>query len=174
MQHWKHECAYILNFLSVNAFILMHILNFILFQQGQCLQWHDIKNSDKQRVNGKWRQEKMRKSPRTRHMIHIQTIGHRASLVAWMVKNSSAMQETQVQSLGWKDHLERGMATHSSMLTWRIPWTEEPGVVQSRESQRVGHDWVTNTICHRISNVSGKLVSLGLSFLACNIKRQMW
>ena len=54
MQHWKHECAYILNsFLSVNIFIMMHILNFILFQQGQRLQCHDIKNSDKQRVNGK-------------------------------------------------------------------------------------------------------------------------
>ena len=50
-----------------------------------------------------------------------------ASLVAQMVKNLSAMQETLVQSLGWEDPLEKGMATHSSILAWRIPWTEEPG-----------------------------------------------
>ena len=44
-----------------------------------------------------------------------------------IVKNLPAMQETQVQSLGWEDPLEKGMATHSSILAWRIPWTEEPG-----------------------------------------------
>ena len=57
---------------------------------------------------------------------------YRASLVAHLVKNSLAMQETWVQSLGWEDPLEKGMATHSSILAWRIPWTEEPGVL--------GHD----------------------------------
>ena len=51
-----------------------------------------------------------------------------------------AMQETQVQSLGLKDPLEKGMATHSSILAWRIPWTEEPGRLQSMGLQRVGHD----------------------------------
>ena len=51
----------------------------------------------------------------------------RASLMAQMVKNFPAMQETWVQSLGWKDPLEKGMATHSSILAWRTPWTEEPG-----------------------------------------------
>ena len=50
-----------------------------------------------------------------------------ASLVAQMVKNLPAMQEIWVQSLGWKDALEKGMATHSSILTWKSPWTEEPG-----------------------------------------------
>ena len=50
------------------------------------------------------------------------------------------MQETQVQSLGWEDPLEKGMATRSSILAWRIPWTEEPGGLQSMESQKVGHD----------------------------------
>ena len=54
-----------------------------------------------------------------------------ASLVAQMVKNLPAMWETQVQSLGWKDPLEKGMSTHSSILAWRIPWTEEPGRLQS-------------------------------------------
>ena len=57
-----------------------------------------------------------------------------------MVKNLPAMQETWVQSLGREDSLEKGMATHSSILTGRIPGTEEPGGLQSRESQRVGHD----------------------------------
>ena len=58
-----------------------------------------------------------------------------------MVKNLPAMQETQVQSLGWEDSLEKEMATHSSVLAWRIPWTEEPGGrLQSMGSLRVGHD----------------------------------
>ena len=63
-----------------------------------------------------------------------------ASLVAQMVKNPLAMQETQVRSLGWEDPVEKGMATCSSILAWRIPWTEEPGKLQSIGSQRVGHD----------------------------------
>ena len=63
---------------------------------------------------------------------------------AEMVKNLPAMQEIWVQSLGWEDPLEKGMATHSSILAWRIPWTEEPGRLQSIWSQRVRHDWVTN------------------------------
>ena len=57
-----------------------------------------------------------------------------------MVKNLPGMQETQVQSLGWEDPLEKGMATHSSILAWEIPWTEEPGGLQFMGSQRVGHD----------------------------------
>ena len=57
-----------------------------------------------------------------------------------MVKNLPAMQETQVQSLGQKEPLEKEMATHSSILAWRIPRTEEPGELQSMGSQRVGHD----------------------------------
>ena len=57
-----------------------------------------------------------------------------------MVKSLLAMQETQDQSLGQKDSLEKGMPTHSSFLAWRIPWTEDPGRVQSMGSQRVGYD----------------------------------
>ena len=63
-----------------------------------------------------------------------------ASLIVQMGKNLPAMQETHVQSLGQKDPLERGMTTHSSILAWRIPWTEKPGRLQSTGSQRVGHD----------------------------------
>ena len=63
-----------------------------------------------------------------------------ASLVAQMVKNPPAMQEARVRSLGREDPLEKGMATHSSILAWRIPWTEEPGGLQSTGWQRVGHD----------------------------------
>ena len=61
-------------------------------------------------------------------------------VVAQMVKNLLAVQETHVQSLGWEDPLEKGMVTHSSILAWGIPWTEEPGGLQSLESQRVRHD----------------------------------
>ena len=60
--------------------------------------------------------------------------------MAQKAKSSLAMQETQVQSLGQEDSLEEAMATHSSILAWRIPWTEEPGGLQSMGSQRVGHD----------------------------------
>ena len=62
-----------------------------------------------------------------------------ASLVAQMIKNLPAVQETGVRSLGWEDPLEEGMATHSSVLSWRIPWTEEPGRLQSLGLQRVPH-----------------------------------
>ena len=54
------------------------------------------------------------------------------------------MRETQVWSMGWEDPLEKGMVTHSSILAWRIPWTEEPGRLQSMGSQRVGHNWATS------------------------------
>ena len=67
----------------------------------------------------------------------------RASPVAQIGKNLPAMKETQVQSLGQEDPLEKGLATHSSILVWRIPWTEEPGGQRSMESQRVGCDWAT-------------------------------
>ena len=61
-----------------------------------------------------------------------------------MVKSLPAMQETQILSLGQEDPLEKGIATHSSILAWRSPWTEEPGGLQSMGSQSVGQDWVTS------------------------------
>ena len=95
----------------------------------------------------------------------------RASLMAQLVKNPPAMWETWVWSLGWEDPQEKGkathssilekkssicsclliflekeMATHSSILAWRITWTEEPGVLQSMGSQRVGYDWATSLL----------------------------
>jgi len=62
------------------------------------------------------------------------------SLVTQLVRNLPAIPETWVHSLGWEDPLEKGKATHSSILAWRNPWTEEPGGLQSMESQRVRHD----------------------------------
>ena len=63
-----------------------------------------------------------------------------ASLVAQMVKHLFTMQETQVQSLGWEDPLEKEMATHSSIHAWKIPWTKEPAGLQFMGLQRVRHD----------------------------------
>ena len=60
------------------------------------------------------------------------------------------MQETWVPSLGWEDPLEEGMTTHSSVLAWRIPWTEGPGGIQSMGSQRVGHN--SSNLAHKASN----------------------
>ena len=68
---------------------------------------------------------------------------HGASQVAQLVKNLPAVQETQVRSLGGEDPPEKEMATHSSILAWKIPGTEEPGRLQSIGSQRVGHDLAT-------------------------------
>ena len=65
---------------------------------------------------------------------------YRASLVAQLVKDLPVMPEMGFDSLGWEDPLEEGRATHSSVLAWRIPWTEEFGRLQSMGSQRVGHD----------------------------------
>ena len=66
------------------------------------------------------------------------------SLVAQTVKRLSTMWETRVQSLGWEDPLEKEMAVHSRTIAWKIPWTEEPGRLQSMGSQIVGHDWTTS------------------------------
>ena len=67
-------------------------------------------------------------------------------MVAQMVKDLPAMQATQVRSLGQEDPLEKGMATHFSIVAWRIPWTEQLGGLQSMELQRVGYGQVTNTL----------------------------
>ena len=66
---------------------------------------------------------------------------HTASLVAQMVKNLAAMLETQVWSLGQLDHMEKGMATHSSTLAWRIPWTEDPVGLQSMGHKELDINW---------------------------------
>ena len=66
------------------------------------------------------------------------------------------MQEIRVQSLGWEDPLEKGMATRSSTLTWRIPWTEEPAGLESMGLQRVGHDWRTNRTSKSCPESNGK------------------
>ena len=68
----------------------------------------------------------------------------KVSLVAQTVKRLPTMQETWVWSLDWEDPLEKEMATHSSILTWKIPWTEDPGRLQSTGSQRVGYDWAAS------------------------------
>ena len=84
------------------------------------------------------------------------------------------MQETWVRSLGWEDPLEKEMANYSSILEWRIPWTEEPGGLQSTGSQKVGHDWVTSllSLLGRASSSlpvsqegKGKLIEFGESHL---------
>ena len=74
---------------------------------------------------------------------------HKCSrLMAQLVYNLPAVRETSIRSLGWEDPLEKGMATHSSILAWRIPWTEEPGVLRSMGWQRVGRDWLSNSHFH--------------------------
>ena len=71
---------------------------------------------------------------------HTYTVFLRASLVAQSVKNLPAVQETVIQALSWEDPLEKEMANDSSILAWKISWTEEPGGLQSMGSQRIGHN----------------------------------
>ena len=78
-----------------------------------------------------------------------------------VVKYLPAMQETSVWSLGWEDPLEKGMATLSSIPAWRIPWTEEPGGLQSTGSQRVRHDWATKPT-HPLSLLNAQILSLDI------------
>ena len=73
-------------------------------------------------------------------LFGINTKYSQKSFVAQLVKNLPAVWETWVRSLGWEDPLEKGMATHSSILAWRVLWPKEPGGLQFMGSQRVGHD----------------------------------
>ena len=77
-----------------------------------------------------------------------------------MVKNLPAVRKTWFQSLGWEDPLEKEMATHFSILAWRIPWTEELGGLQSMGSQRVGHDWATEQQEHIIKKNNNFMIEL--------------
>ena len=79
-------------------------------------------------------------------LLHVLWLTHLrwTSLVAQMVKHLPTVWETQVQSLGQEDLLEKEMATHSSILAWKIPWMEEAGRLQSMGSQRIGHNWATS------------------------------
>ena len=86
-----------------------------------------------------------------------------ASLVAQLVKNPPAVRETWVWSLGREDPLEEGMATHSSILAWRIPWTEEPGMLY--RSQKAGHNWATKHT-HKVLSDKDQCISL----LGCHNK----
>ena len=97
-----------------------------------------------------------------------------------MVKRLTTMRETWVPSLGWEDLLEKEMAIHSSTIAWKIPWTEEPGRLQSMRSQSVGHDWATSLSlsvysCHLFlisyASVSSLLfLSFIIPTLACTIR----
>ena len=90
--------------------------------------------------------------------------------MAQTVKDLPVIQETWDWSLVWEDPLEKGMATHSSILAWKIRWTEEPGGIQSMGSQRIRHDWVTDTpVCAVVKNPlasagdTGSILGLGRS-----------
>ena len=94
------------------------------------------------------------------HCVGLHCI--RASLVAQMVKESACNAGDEVQFLGWEDPLKKEMSTRSSILAWRIPWTEEPGGLQSMWLQRVRHNWATHT--HTLSKVYGIMF-----WLSCNM-----
>ena len=92
------------------------------------------------------------KWPQLRVLLSKYYVSIWASLVVQRVKHLPVVQETEVRSLGQEDPLEKEMATHSSILAWRIPWTEEPGGLQSTWLQRVRHDWVTTHTHKYLSN----------------------
>ena len=90
--------------------------------------------------------------------------GGQDSLIDQLVKNLPAMQETWVQFLGQEDPLDKGMATHSSILAWEIPWTEKPGGLQSIGLQRVGHDLVTKP---RVAEMNKRRIHSTLRYQVC-------
>ena len=97
--------------------------------------------------------------------------------MAQLAKNLPAMWETWVQSLGWEDALDKGMATHSNFLAWRILWTEEPGGLQSVRWQRFGHDWVTDTFSfsYRLKKLRLRnLPELGVKYSSLNNSPVAW
>ena len=85
-----------------------------------------------------------------------------ASLVALLVKNSPAMQETWVRSLSQKDRLKKETATHSSTLAWKILWTEEPGRLQTMRSKRISHDWATKQTTMKNTGLVGPSLLQGI------------
>ena len=99
-----------------------------------------------------------------------------ASLIAHLVNHLPAMQETRVQFLGQEDPLEKEMSTHSSILAWRIPWTEEPSGLQSTGSQRVGGDWETEHTCNltTCANSWTSLVAQTVKRLSTRWETRVW
>ena len=111
-------------------------------QPLQALRWNVL-----WQANLWWGVSRSRKGPQsflhTQDNIKRRQFDKSTSLAVHLVKHLPAMQETQVQSMNGEDPLEKEMATHSSILAWKIPWTEEPGKLQSTESQRIRHDLET-------------------------------
>ena len=95
--------------------------------------------------------------------------------VAQIVRNLPAMLETWVWSLGQEDPLEKGMATHASILAWRIPWAEEPGGLQSIGLQRVRHDWITNIYIQTyLDTLKWTWAKLHLASISSYLIRKPW
>ena len=108
-----------------------------------------------------------RHTPKTSNTIHLLML-KLTSLVAQTVKRMPATQETLVQSLGQEDPLEKEMVTHYSILAWRIPWTEEPGGLQSTGLQGVGHNWATSL------HFTSLWASLALPFFGIGMKTDLF
>ena len=114
-------------------------------RKWSCYVWPDVEASDRESEQRESKNDRCTEFTLMWHSTFYENLRQlRASLLAQMIKNLRALQETQIQSLGWEDPLEKGVTTHSSILAWRIPRTE-PGRLQSLWLQRVRHDWVTNT-----------------------------
>ena len=109
------------------------------------------------------------------YIYRLSNINPRASRVAQLVKHLSAVWETWVQFLGWEVSLEKEIATHSSILAWRIPWIEEPGRLQSTGLQRVGRDWANSLslsiymVKSNPENIVTWLSILLLNYICCSV-----
>ena len=117
------------------------------------------------RVGHDWAVHACFKHCESLHTCNIQYYTSTISLVAQFVKNLPAVQETQVQFLGWEDPLEKEMAIHSSIVAWRIPWTEEPGGLQSMGFARVGHDLLAKLLLLLYFNLKMNKINLRATWI---------
>ena len=134
MQNFCISLPVVLTVFRIPSFLPAFLPSLSLFSLGNALFKNCPEIKDKESL---WKHSRLKKTKRTSPSGQSWFSTVWASQVAQMVKNLPAMQETWVQSLGQEDPLEKGMATHSSIFAWRIPWTEEPVGLQSMESQRV-------------------------------------
>ena len=156
--HWCQQDPNAEQYMTVAAVIQNVIQCYqVIYEEKERVTTQTSLNRFFKRVDRTESSKKLKPMPSTAGLREIAACPLFPIVNCLVVKNLPAVQETQIQSLGWEDPLEKEMASHSSILAWRFPWTEEPGRLWSRGLQRVGHDWLANTRWSFSSTISHPL-----------------